>query len=104
MRVFSNFNKVILLTKSQFKFNKHICFDNCTSLFIKDCDEEYLSNNVSFLSFPQLQNIAVKDNDWDNKYLYMKYLSEINGWKTIDYDMIKQYKFEFIRGNAYAGN
>jgi hypothetical protein len=64
MRKNNNFNKIILLTESQFTFNKCMCFNNCTFLFIKDCDEEYLINNISFLSFPKLQNIAVKDNDW----------------------------------------
>jgi len=36
--------------------------------------------------------------------MYMKCLADINGWRKIDYDKIKQYKFKFIRGNVFAGN
>jgi hypothetical protein len=53
--------------------------------------------------FPKLQSVAVHNNDWTNKYLYMKCLADLNGWSKIDYSTINRYKFSFVRGNTLAG-
>jgi len=70
-------------------YNKHLIFPDCTKLFVKNCNMDFIRHNVTDYHFPKLQTVAVYDRQYhvDHEY-WSKYK-----WIVDDYSTVNKYRF-----------